>query len=130
MNIIKQKGFQGLVLILLLILGTIFYSRWKINYRLGKESKFTIIQIERKQYFDNGDPMAHFHLNYQNKIYDLGFTIHNAFNGDLNEGDRLFIQFSPKDPTVFKVLEEPKVPKNLIAPENGWDSIPIGNIPR
>lgn len=125
MNILKEKGFQAIILIGLLIVCSIFYSWWERDSELSKGSRFTIIEIERKQYFDNGDPMAHFHLNYQNKIYDLGFTIDNAFNRELNEGDRLFIQFSPKNPTVFKVLDEPKVPESLIAPENGWDSIPI-----
>lgn len=127
MGIFKEKGFQGLVIILILILGTIFYKEWRINSELNNESRFTIIEVEKKQYFDSGDPMAHFHLKYEDKTYDLGFAIDNSFNREVNEGDRLFIQFSPKDPTVFKVIDYPMVPKTMIAPESGWDSIPIGN---
>lgn len=125
MNILKEKGFQAIIIIMILIVGTIFYQRWQINSELSKGSKFTIIKVEKKQYFDNGDPMAHFHLEYEDKKYDLGFIIDNSFNKDVNVGDRLFIQFSPKDPTVFKVLEIPRVPKKMIAPKNGWDSIPV-----
>ncbi len=127
MSIFKEKGFLGILIILILISGAIFYEKWRINSELSKGSKFTIVEVEKKQYFDNGDPMAHFHLKYEDKTYDLGFTIDNSFSRKVSEGARMFIQFSTKDPTVFKVLEDPKVPKALVAPENGWDSIPIGS---
>ncbi|WP_343748897.1 hypothetical protein [Fluviicola sp.] len=127
MNVFKEKGFQGIVIILILIAGTIFYKKWRINSELNNGSRFTIIKVEKKQYFDNGDPMAHFYLKYENKTYDLGFTIDNSFNREVNEGDRLFIRFSTKDPTVFKIIDYPMVPKNTIAPENGWNSMPMGD---
>lgn len=130
MNIFKEKGFQGILLIVLLILLFNFYDDWMIESELDKRSVFTIGEIEKIHYFDNGEPRADLKFGFKGKKNKAGAYLGGDIKKSNKIGDRLFIQFSPKDPTVFKVLEEPKVPKNLIAPENGWDSIPIGNIPR
>lgn len=125
MNIFKEKGFQGILLIVFLILLSIFYYEWKIDSELEKKSVFTIGKIEKIHYFDNGEPQAELNFLFKGKENKAGAYLGSDIKKSNKIGDRLFIQFSPKNPSVFKVLDEPKVPESLIAPENGWDSIPI-----
>jgi hypothetical protein len=125
MNILKQKGFQGIVIILLLILGAVFYDKWKTDSTLEKESKFTIGEIVKIQFFDNGEPLASLIFDFKLKKNTAGAYLGSDLKKNHKIGDKLFIQFSPKDPSVFKVLDNPRVPKNLIPPIDGWDSIPI-----
>lgn len=103
------------------------YTDWTINSELEKKSVVTIGEIEKILHFDNGEPRAELVFVFKGKKNKAGAYLGSDIKKSNKIGDRLFIQFSPKDPTVFKVLEDPKVPKALVAPENGWDSIPIGS---
>ncbi len=127
MNIFKEKGFQAILLIVVLILLFNLYTDWTINSELEKKSVVTIGEIEKIHYFDNGEPRAELVFVFKGKKNKAGAYLGSDIKKSNKIGNRLFIQFSPKDPTVFKVLEDPKVPKALVAPENGWDSIPIGS---
>lgn len=121
----KERGFQGVLIITILIFVSIFYHEWKINSILSKKSVFTIGEIKKIQYFISGEPMAVIEFKCKGTKNEVGANLGSDIKRERKIGDRLFIQFSPKDPTIYRALEEPKVPDSLIAPDNGWDKIPI-----
>lgn len=127
MNVFKEKGFQGIVLIFLLIGLFTVYHDWMIDSELEKASVFTIGRIERIRYFDNGEPRAELKFVFKGKENPAEAYLGSDIKRSHKIGDRLLIRFSPKDPAIFRVLDYPMVPKNTIAPENGWNSMPMGD---
>lgn len=102
-----------------------YYLNYLPDKKFESEFRYGVVTISGFDFPADGGEVAEIYYYVNNKRYKS--IINMTYNDKVNYkvGTKLYIKYSPKDPNIFKLVDDIKVPDTLkTIPTNGWDSIP------
>lgn len=106
----------------IVIVGRNVVSDLLYNNEINRHAKYTIGITDKRYRSEGRKPRVSFHFAINGTRYS-GSVVDEA--GEVKcPAKRYIIVYSSNDPTYNTLFKEYPVPDSIIAPENGWDSIP------
>ncbi|MCH7414112.1 hypothetical protein MM213_11485 [Belliella sp. R4-6] len=115
----NMKFLLGLFLLFMIIV--LGFNVYKSHIFNTSEKRYTIIKFYDKYSDSKGNGMKIFYQTVKKDQY------HNCFSTkckNLNVGENRLGFYYLKDPSLYEILFDIKVPDSVLVPEEGWKEIP------
>ena len=122
-NIIKTIGITAIFLTLLISLLSYYIKA----YRLNKEHKYTVAIVTSSDVNARLGEDVLYTFSVLNKDYDIKEIIYLDIYGYTYKsivGNCFLVKYQSSNPKNCKIMLDYRVKKGIVAPVNGWDSIP------
>lgn len=120
-----NKNIYVYLILALICIALYFLFHFIPNKKLEKDHRYTIATIIKIEMPLEGGEMADIHYYVYNETFKSSFTIDPNSSKKYKRGDRVYVKFFPKDPSVSELVFEKCVSDSIQKiPIEGWDKLP------